>query len=191
MTSRLNRVTYPVRIALHAGVMGLVLTGCTGLPPEQRGGVQQVLDEQTGTTVTRLAKPLELTVTVSPGPAKDPFAYLSPFQTNRMGQRADFVWLAVPADGALAAAPVIRADGEIVQLGKMSASPELAELKTAPYRTPAPWSQQFFAIAPDAAIAQLAAASRIEITSRDAGGEWHFILEGSALAALTSYAATR
>lgn len=150
-----------------------------------------MLDERTGITITRLGKPLEFTVTLPPGPAKDPFAYLGPFQTNRMGQRADFVWLAVPADGALVGQPVVRADGELVAFDTMSASPTVANLESGPYRAPAPWSQQFFVSADADAIAQLSGAQRIEIATHDATGEWLFVLEGDALIALTQYAEAR
>ncbi len=169
--------------------LALAVSGCSSLP--QDGGVQQQLDERTGITVTRLAKPLELTVTASPGPANDPFAYLSPFQTNRMGERADFLWLAVPANGALLADPVIRADGEIVTVGELSNSPTITQLEFGPYQTPAPWSRQFFANADDAVMQQLAKARRVEIMTRDASGEWTFVLEGDALRALAKYAETR
>ncbi|MEZ5515807.1 MAG: hypothetical protein R3F58_18240 [Steroidobacteraceae bacterium] len=190
MTNRLDQVTrLPQRILL-LGLACLAVAGCTALP-EQAGGVQQMLDERTGITITRLGKPLEFTVTVPPGPAKDPFAYLSPFQTNRMGQRADFVWLAVPADGTLVEQPVVRVDGAAVRFGTMSPSPAVAELESGPYRAPAPWSQQFFVAADADTIAQLAGARRIEIATRDAGGEWSFVLEGDALSALTRYAETR
>lgn len=76
-----------------AAALALTSSGCIGLPEQD---VLEALDEATGTSLTRLARPIEL-LTVEPrGPGADPFAYVAPFETNRMGQRRAFLWIAVP-----------------------------------------------------------------------------------------------
>jgi len=189
MTNCMDRVTRNrTRIRYSIAVTMLsVSAGCAGLPAFH-DEVRHVLDERTGVTIARLEQPLELTVSASTGPANDPFAYLGPFQTNRMGERADYLWLAVPAAGTLAGSPIVRADGEVVRMGEMSAAPDAAHLERSPYKAPTPWSQQFVAVVESAAIEQLATARRIEIATRDAAGDWTFALQGDALSALRRYA---
>ena len=69
------------------------LAGCASVP---ENAVSERLDERTGTTVTTMQKPIELVSTEPRGSNSDPFAYLAPFETNRMGQRELFLWIAVP-----------------------------------------------------------------------------------------------
>ena len=78
------------------------LAGCASVP---ENAVSERLDERTGTTVTTMQKPIELVSTEPRGSNSDPFAYLAPFETNRMGRRELFLWIAVPDErgGASAA----------------------------------------------------------------------------------------
>jgi hypothetical protein len=151
----------------------------------------EVLDQETGITVTRLARPLELTVTEGRGPTGDPFGYLGVFQTNRMGARAEYLWIAVPVDGTLAGIPSIEIDGAPLALPGGTNSPDIANLKSPPYQPPAPWSQQFFFPIDASTTVRLASAARLAIQSQDNAGKWSFVTAPEAQAALASYLETR
>ncbi len=65
------------------------------------------LDANTGTTVTVMPKPVELIVDKARGTKTDPFAYVAPFETNRMGSHELYLWVSAPQ----VAGPLERAEG--------------------------------------------------------------------------------
>ncbi len=145
------------------------------------------LDPETGITVTRLLRPVEFTVTDGRGPAGDPFGYLGVFQTNRMGARAEYLWIALPVEGEALSPPSIELDDVALELPPATNNPALANLKTSPYPTPAPWSRpHFYPIEPGVAE-RLAAAQRVAIRSADGGGQWTFVAAPEARSVLASY----
>jgi hypothetical protein len=99
--------------------------------------VQERIDEATGTTITRLAVPVELLAAEPGGRGAGPYAYAAPFETNRMGERRAYLWIAAPAsDGAAFVAecgtlaiPVPDAASALQSLG----------LARMPYLSPAQW----------------------------------------------------
>ena len=99
------------------GVSGLVLGlvgGCAALPPTEP--VAEKLDPDTAVTVTVLSQPIELYSQTSRSKQTDPFAYLAPFETNRMGKRELFLWVSTPqAQGALVQ-PQVMCNGQAVEL---------------------------------------------------------------------------
>ena len=126
----------------HAGCLAplavlLALTGCAGAPVN---APQELLDESTGTTLTRLVTPVELTSIEPRGANADPFAYLAPFETNRMGERRLYLWLALPDEQKRGAVPVLHLDGAPLQLGVALPDERAAGLARWPYAQPAPWS---------------------------------------------------
>ena len=65
--------------------------------PDDAPVVEQ-LDPETGLTVARLGRPLELYRETFRKDTTERFAFLGPFETNQMGQRELFLWVAT-ADG--------------------------------------------------------------------------------------------
>ena len=143
------------------------LAGCASVP---ENAVSERLDERTGTTVTTMQKPIELVSTEPRGSNSDPFAYLAPFETNRMGRRELFLWIAVPDERGGASAPVLLVGGAPLPAHPLGPDARAAGLGAFPYASPAPWSA-VHAFAIDApALATLAAASALDVTVRYADG---------------------
>jgi hypothetical protein len=78
--------------------------------------VAEKLDPDTAVTVTVLSSPIELYSQSSRSKQTDPFAYLAPFETNRMGAKELFLWVSTPqAQGALTQ-PQVLCNGQAVEL---------------------------------------------------------------------------
>ena len=97
MTSRRRSQTAlrTVRFAL-AALASSMLVACAALPDDATVVEQPRVGD--GVTVTRLGHPIELYRETF---LKDPagrFAFLGPFETNQMGQRELFLWIAVPIE---------------------------------------------------------------------------------------------
>jgi len=97
MTSRRRSQTVlrTARFAL-AAVASSMLGACAALPDD--ASVVEQLESETGVTITRLGHPIELYRETF---LKDPagrFAFLGPFETNQMGKRELFLWIAVPIE---------------------------------------------------------------------------------------------
>ena len=57
------------------------------------------------------------------------FAFLGPFETNQMGNRALFLWVALPMENpAGSSAPTVLVDGAALELGAAGTSAEFAGL---------------------------------------------------------------
>src|SRR3569833_365381 len=99
------------------GVSGLVMglcAGCASMPPA--APVAEKLDPDTAVTVTVLSQPIELYSQTSRSKQTDPFAYIAPFETIRMGSKELFLWVSTPqAQGALEQ-PHVMCNGQAVEL---------------------------------------------------------------------------
>lgn len=115
----------------------LGLAGCAAAP---LNAPQELLDDATGTTLTRLAKPVELTSIEPRGANADPFAYLAVFETNRMGDRRMYLWIAIPDEQKRGAVPALAVDGSRLKTGAPLADVGVTGLARWPYAEPAPWS---------------------------------------------------
>src|SRR5215470_8347092 len=73
--------------------MVAVLAACATVTSEP---VSERLDPDTATTVTTLSRPIELLSQNNRSMETDPFAYIAPFETNRMGARDLFLWVSTP-----------------------------------------------------------------------------------------------
>lgn len=143
------------------------LGGCAAVPENT---VSERLDERTGTTVTTMQKPIELVATEPRGANSDPFAYVAPFETNRMGQRQLYLWIAVPDERGGAAPPELRVGGMPLAARPLGGAAQAVGLGAFPYATPAPWSAvQVFSIEA-AALDTLATASSLDVSVRYADG---------------------
>ena len=124
-------------------VVTLALGACAALPQDQP--VFEQLDADTGVTIARLGKPVELYRETVANQYTDRFAFLAPFETNQMGKRELFLWLAVPVDPALASSvPTVDVDGSALTLGTPGRAADFAGLTKSPYKVPAPWSVLYY-----------------------------------------------
>src|ERR1700744_5129654 len=70
-----------------------LLAACETAPPQP---VAERLAPDTATTLPLTKKPVELVGAGAHGPTGNPFAFIAPFETNRMGKRAMYLWMAAP-----------------------------------------------------------------------------------------------
>src|SRR5262245_6061911 len=91
MTRRVPTAT-PVRAArlVLVATAGTLLSACAALPDD--APVVETLDPETGLTVARLGRPLELYSETTNKDVSERFAFIGPFETNQMGSRAMFLW---------------------------------------------------------------------------------------------------
>ena len=143
-----------------------LLSACAALPDD--APVVENLDPETGLTVARLGRPLELYNETSGRDAVERFSFLGPFETNQMGSRELFLWVAVPMENPAASAPpTVFIDGSALQLGEAGKSAEFAGLRQSPYRIPTPWiANYYFRIDADI-VARLGAAVDLRIEAVD------------------------
>ncbi len=154
--------------ALLLSLSAALLGGCASAPPS---AIREQLDERTGTTITSLGKPLQLLAQQARGPGADPFAFVGSFETNRMGQRKLYLWLAVPNENRSELQLSLSLDaGQPFPLGAAVPQPSAAGLARYPYDEPTPWSVVQAFEMDDNAMRLLAAARRIQIDARYSGG---------------------
>jgi hypothetical protein len=167
MAAFISRVRPPGRPTLPGLLLALTtLMGCASLPVND---IRELLDEATGTTLTRLEAPVELTTTTPRGANADPFAYVGAFETNRMGERASWLWIAVPDERGDARVPTLSVAGRELALGS-PITPRSTGLITSPYRKPAPWSAEHLFRLDGATLAALASDAewRLRVPRSDA-----------------------
>ena len=128
----------------------------------------EALDPGTGTTVTVLPRPVELLAEFGHDDPSAIFAYIAPFETNRMGERALFLWVATPPTQDPAPQPRVRCEGELLSLSLHDGELKDIGLSRPPYEAPVPWSTQWYFRLPEEALRCLAGARRIAL---EAGSE--------------------
>jgi hypothetical protein len=153
----------PALALLAASSLAPLLGGCAAVPAN---AVAEQLDERTGTTVTRIERPIELVSTEPRGNNTDPFAYLAPFETNRMGQRQLYLWVAVPDERGGARPPVVLAGSEILHMVSKGSDPKSLALAAFPYPNPAPWSAIHAYEIDEATLRSLAGTASIDVSVR-------------------------
>jgi hypothetical protein len=159
--------------------------------------VSEKLDPDTATTVTVLSEPIELFSQTHRNRQTDPFAYIAPFETNRMGSRDLFLWVSTPQALGELTQPQVICNGQPLSLQPLSADPGLAganavpgdnvaaggpgaapvkvdlsklNLSRAPYDAPVPWSTQWYFRLPADSLKCLADANGISLEARAADG---------------------
>jgi hypothetical protein len=120
-----------------------LLAGCAATPVEEAEAGER-LDTNTGTTLTLMPKPVEFIVDRTTGPKTDPFAYLAPFETNRMGAHELFLWVSAPQVTGTLGVPQVFCGEQQIQLEPANMSLSAMGLSGAPYKLPAPWSVQWY-----------------------------------------------
>ena len=162
MTSRrFSKTTLrTARFVLAAAAFSL-LCACAALPDD--APVVEQLDTETGVTVTRLGRPIEMyRETFQQDPAGR-FAFIGPFETNLMGARELFLWIAVPAEPVGDAVPEIELNGAPLTLGTPGKAADFAGLHKSPYKIPTPWSTMYYFKIDAALVEQLAQATKLTI----------------------------
>jgi hypothetical protein len=168
------------------------LAACATLPEDQP--VLEKLDADTGVTIARIGKPIELYREFAPNGHTDRFAYIAPFETNLMGQRATFLWVAVPVDPALKDSPPgVDVNGTALALGAPGQSADFAGLTKSPYKIPTPWSVLYYFKADADVIAKLGESQRLVVRMPEASKtgtiEARFAFEVAADTRLKDFAA--
>jgi hypothetical protein len=197
---------------LVCGLAAVLLGACAAAPSEP---VSEKLDPDTATTVTILSRPIEL-LSQNRSKQMDPFAYIAPFETNRMGARDLFLWISTPQAQGQLTQPQVLCNGQPLSLQPLSqdggaagahAGPgdnvapagasgapvkvDLSQLKLsrAPYDSPVPWSTQWYFRLPADSLKCLADAEGISLEARAAdGGPEQFTISGrKSLASLDAF----
>jgi hypothetical protein len=138
-----------------------VLASCASLPED--APVLEQLDTETGVTITRLGEPVEIYRETFLKQAPGRFGFLAPFETNRMGTRELYLWIAVPIEPAPNAAPDVWADGGQLSLGPVGRDAASAGLRKSPYKIPTPWSAMFYFKVDADTVARLSNATDIKV----------------------------
>ncbi len=126
-----------------SALLGLAVAACAPTPVEEAEAGQR-LDSNTGTTLTLMPRPVEFLIDRATGGKTDPFAYLAPFETNRMGSHELYLWVSAPQiEGALGLPQVFCGDSAI-QLEPVAGDLKAMGLSGPPYKLPAPWSAQWY-----------------------------------------------
>jgi hypothetical protein len=153
-----------------------VVSGCAALPDD--APVVENLDPETGVTVARLGRPLELYRETARLDSSERFAFLGPFETNQMGKRELFLWVAVPMENpAGSAQPTIYIDNTALELGDAGKAADFAGLRSSPYRIPTPWIATYYYRINADVIARLAAAHDLSIKAVDQAAKGPLDLE--------------
>ncbi len=149
-----------LRCALLAAAA--TIGGCASLPDD--APVVEKLDADTGLTVARLGRPVEIfRETIIKDPAGR-LAYLGPFETNQMGSRELYLWIAIPMPLTEAdAPPVLEVNGDTLTLGTPGRKPDFAGLARSPYKIPTPWSAMYYYRIDQAVSKSLGAAKEITL----------------------------
>jgi len=167
MTS--NRASECTRLGARHLLMVMLLGllgACASLPDD--APVVEQLDEETGLTIVRLGRPLELYVdTARPDPAER-FGFLGPFETNQMGKRDSFLWLALPVESNTSPPkPTIIINGSALELADPGHDAEFAGLRKSPYRISTPWMSMYYFRIDAAAIEHLGQAQNLSVQVTD------------------------
>jgi hypothetical protein len=168
MTSRsvLTTLFRGWRLVVVAAASSL-LGACAALPDD--ASVAEQLEPETGTTVTRLGRPVELyRETFQKDPAGR-FSFIGPFETNLMGKRELFVWLAVPIEPVSDSIPVVEVNGTVLSLGSPGRSADFATLHGSPYKIPTPWSAMYYFKVDETVVARLGEATNIAVRVLEVG----------------------
>lgn len=198
-----------------SGLCAALLGACAVIEPTEP--VSEKLDPDTAVTVTVLSQPIELFSQTNRSKQTDPFAYIAPFETNKMGARDLFLWVSTPQAAGEISQPHVMCNGQPLQLQPLSqeAGPASANagsggnftamgtngapvkldlsqlsLSRAPYDAPVPWGTQWYFRLPAESLKCLAEAGDVSLQARAAdGAEEQFTSTGrKSLASLDAFA---
>ena len=145
-----------------------LLGACAALPDD--APVVEQLDSETGATVARLGRPFELyRETLVKSDATGRFAFIGPFETNQMGQRELFLWLAVPNEPVADSVPAVEVNGKALALAVPGRTADFAGMHESPYKIPTPWSAMYYFKIDAATVAQIGEATDVLIRTLEPG----------------------
>ena len=170
MTSHVRRFLRAALTMALACMVTATITACAALPED--APVMEQLDEETGLTIARLGRPMELYRETFQRDPTGRFAFLAPFETNQMGVRELFLWAALPVDIVEGTEPDIEVNGKQLALGKPGRQADYAGLRKSPYKIPTPWSAMYYYKVDQALVDTLGGASTlaIRVTERTKDG---------------------
>jgi hypothetical protein len=184
----MTRVRSCAGVAALSAMMVTGLAGCASAPAEP---VHDRLDTETATTVTVMQAPVELIAEAPLGAQSDPFAYVAPFETDRMGERALYLWISMPQVTGPLSEPKVSCDGHLLSLQAVSTDLAQFNLSRPPYNPPAPWSGQwYFKLSPES-LQCLGTAQGISLETQLTQGQGdaeRFSASGKALSELQAFA---
>lgn len=154
------------RIAIPA--VAAVLTACatTSQPVVER------LDADTATTVTLIQRPVELVGESTYGATGgNPYAFIAPFETDRMGTRTLYLWMSAPSIEGAKLQPRLLCDGQPLTLPALDPDISHIGLSSVPYPSPVPWNAQWYFQLPRPALDCLAGAQKIAVETHGTNGE--------------------
>jgi hypothetical protein len=146
----------------------VLLTACATTTSSQP--VAERLDPDTATTVTVIKKPIELVGAGAHGPTGNPFAFIAPFETDRMGKRALYLWVSAPTTEGAKHQPQLVCDGHALALPPVDSDISHLGLSSAPYPAPVPWDTQWYFQLPQEGLECLAAAQLVAVETYGANG---------------------
>ena len=169
----------------------VLLVACAALPDD--APVVEQLDPETGVTIARLGRPVELYVEPTRPGSTGRFGFLGPFETNQMGKREMFLMIALPLDEKSAAGtPTVSIDDNAVPLGDPGHDADFAGLRKSPYKLSTPWIAIYYFRTDDDTIARLGNAAKISVriteTTRDGTIESEFLAQATEDARLKEFA---
>jgi hypothetical protein len=159
-------MTRPFRF-IPIALIAFTLGACAAVPNDSP--VVEQLDSETGATVARIGRPLELYRESLAQDATTRFAFIGPFETNQMGNRELFLWVAVPTESPAGAEPLtVEVDGQPLALGAPGRQADFAGLRTSPYKIPMPWSAMYYYKIDAAVVSALGEARTVTVRVSEA-----------------------
>lgn len=166
-------------------ILATWVTACATNPSQS---VVEKLDPDTATTLTVLNKPVELVAESLHNAGGDPFAFLGPFETNRAGNRIQYLWISAPSVENAKIEPQLMCDGQALTLSPVEGDIAHLGLSHPPYEKPAPWSLEWYFQLPADMLRCLADAHRVTIeTHADTGQSDHFSVDSKGLTTLKAF----
>jgi len=165
--------------------LAMLVSACATTPTQS---VVERLDPDTATTVTVLNKPVELVAETLHNAGGDPFAFIGPFETDRMGNRTRYLWMAAPSVQNARLEPRLLCDGQPVALPPVNEGMTHLGLAHPPYAKPAPWSVEWYFQLPPETLQCLADAQRVTVeTHADTGQSDQFSVDSKGLTTLKAF----
>lgn len=150
--------------------------------------VVERLDPDTATTLTVLSKPVELVGEGAHGPNENPFAFIAPFETDRMGKYALYLWMSAPSIQGANLQPALICDGRALPLSPLDSDLSHIGLSSAPYTAPVPWNMQWYFQLPRDSLDCLAAAQNVALETHGTNGvPERFSVESKGLGQLKAF----
>jgi hypothetical protein len=162
----------------------IVIAGCatTSQPVADR------LDPNTATTVSVINKPVELVGEGGHGATGTPFAFFAPFQTDRSGNRASYLWISAPSIQGAQLTPKLVCDERVLTLAGISSDLGKIGLSSPPYASPVPWNMQWYFQLTDDVLDCLAGAKTVALESYGENGTpERFTVDGKDLGSLKDF----